>query len=75
MAQTPEVRLGGLVLGTDDPQRLATWYKAAFAPDAESGEVRGRTVVELGAGRLVFDRRDDLEIGRASCRERVYGLV
>ena len=58
---TAEIRLGGLVLGSDDPERLSDWYRAAFAPAAEPG-----TVVMVGGGRLVFDRRDDLA---ASTRE------
>ncbi|MEV4623946.1 VOC family protein [Asanoa sp. NPDC049573] len=51
------VRLGSLVLGSPDPQRLARWYRAAFAPDApESG------VLQLAEGsRLIFDARTDLE--------------
>jgi predicted enzyme related to lactoylglutathione lyase len=50
------VRLGSVVLGSSDPQRLARWYRAAFAPDAPDG-----SVVNLGAGsRLIFDARDDV---------------
>ncbi|GII52616.1 hypothetical protein Pth03_10050 [Planotetraspora thailandica] len=60
MAETTEmttgIRLGGLVLGSDDPERHSAWYRAAFAPSAEPG-----TVLMVGGGRLVFDRRDDLE--------------
>ncbi|MDL4815086.1 VOC family protein [Actinomadura opuntiae] len=51
-----DIRLGGLVLGSDDPERLSAWYREAFAPDAEPG-----IVLMVGGGRLVFDRRDDLE--------------
>ncbi|WP_067137796.1 VOC family protein [Microtetraspora malaysiensis] len=56
MAETRGVRLGGLVLGSDDPERLSAWYRAAFAPSAEPS-----TVLTMGGGRLIFDRRDDLE--------------
>ncbi|GIF47065.1 hypothetical protein DFJ67_7305 [Asanoa ferruginea] len=50
------VQLGSLVLGSSDPQRLARWYRAAFAPDAADGGV-----VELaGGGKLIFDARDDV---------------
>lgn len=56
MAEVTGIRLGGLVLGSDDPERLSAWYRAAFAPSAGPG-----TVLMVGGGRLVFDRRDDLE--------------
>ncbi|MFB4283152.1 VOC family protein [Nonomuraea sp. MTCD27] len=58
MTTTTGIRLGGLVLGSDDPERLSDWYRAAFAPAAGPG-----TVLMVGDGRLVFDRRDDLEQG------------
>jgi predicted enzyme related to lactoylglutathione lyase len=58
MAQTTAttMRLGSLVLGSTDPERLSAWYRAAFAPSSEAGGV-----LELSSGRLIFDRRDDLE--------------
>lgn len=59
MTETTEmtgVRLGGLVLGTADPERLSAWYRAAFVPSAEPG-----TVLMVGGNRLIFDRRDDLD--------------
>lgn len=56
MAEVTGIRLGGLVLGSDDPERLSAWYRAAFAPSAEPG-----TVLMVGDARLIFDRRDDLE--------------
>jgi predicted enzyme related to lactoylglutathione lyase len=56
MSQTVGVRLGSLVLGSDDPDRLSAWYRTAFAPSAEVG-----TVLDLSSGRLIFDRRGDLE--------------
>jgi len=52
-------RLGGLVVGSTDPGRLAAWYRATFAPDAPAG-----TLLELPTGRLIFDARDD--VGAAS---------
>jgi hypothetical protein len=57
MVGTVSVRLGGLVLGSEDPDRLAEWYRLAFAPNAAVG-----TVVEFSTGRLIFDRRADLEV-------------
>ncbi|MCO5969036.1 VOC family protein [Actinoallomurus soli] len=56
MAEMTEVRLGGLVLGGDDPDRLSAWYRAVFVPSAEPG-----TVLTVGGSRLIFERRDDLE--------------
>jgi predicted enzyme related to lactoylglutathione lyase len=53
---TTTVRLGSLVLGSTDPARLSAWYRAAFAPSAETGGV-----LELSSGRLIFEQRDDLE--------------
>ncbi len=55
MVETTGIRLGGLVLGSDDPERLSDWYRAAFTPSAGPG-----TVLMVGGGRLIFDRRDDL---------------
>jgi predicted enzyme related to lactoylglutathione lyase len=54
-------RLGGLVLGSTDPQRLYDWYRAAFAPD--SGPVPSEMPVlalELGGTWLIFEHRDDV---------------
>ncbi|WP_433250523.1 VOC family protein [Actinomadura nitritigenes] len=56
MPESTGIRLGGLVLGSDDPERLSAWYRAAFVPSAEPG-----TVLMVGGSRLVFDRRDDLQ--------------
>jgi hypothetical protein len=56
VVQKAKVRLGSLVLGSTDPERLSAWYRAAFAPSAEAG-----SVLELSSGRLIFDQRDDLE--------------
>ena len=82
---TERVRLGSLVFGTTyrHPAVLANW---AATVDRLSG---GRLVLGLGAGWQVNEHEQygiDLpgvgdrvarfeEIGRASCRERVYGLV
>ncbi|HTF10606.1 MAG TPA: VOC family protein [Asanoa sp.] len=56
MSGNMTVRLGSVVLGSPDPQRLARWYRTAFAPDAPDG-----VVLELGAGsRLIFDARTDV---------------
>jgi len=55
MDETTTVRLGSLVIGSADPDRLSDWYRAAFAPSTSGG-----TVVELAGGRLIFDRRDDI---------------
>ena len=56
MSEKTGVRLGGLLLGSADPERLNAWYRAAFAPSAEPGRA-----LALGDTRLVFDQRDDLE--------------
>ncbi|GAB3976823.1 hypothetical protein GCM10029978_064800 [Actinoallomurus acanthiterrae] len=55
MAEMTGIRLGGLVLGSDDPERLSAWYRAAFAPSAEPS-----TVLTVGDSQLIFERRDDL---------------
>ncbi|MER6817508.1 VOC family protein [Spirillospora sp. NPDC000708] len=56
MPESTGIRLGGLVLGSGDPERLSAWYRAAFVPSAGPG-----TVLMVGGSRLVFDRRDDLQ--------------
>jgi predicted enzyme related to lactoylglutathione lyase len=63
MANSVESRFGGLVLGSADPKRLYAWYREAFSPDVESGDVLGRPVVEVGGTRLVFDERSDVAPG------------
>jgi predicted enzyme related to lactoylglutathione lyase len=50
-----QATLGSLILGSVDPDRLDAWYRAAFAPDAEPGNV-----LALGTGSIVFDRREDI---------------
>lgn len=56
MALVSEARLNGLVLGSADPERLAAWYRDAFAPGAELTD----SVLTLGHGLLIFERRDDV---------------
>ncbi len=53
-------RLGGLVLGSTDPQRLYDWYKAAFAPEATLPAEMPVLALELGGTWLIFERRDDV---------------
>jgi hypothetical protein len=53
--------LGGLVLGSTDPQRLYEWYKAAFAPDAgPKPDEMPVLALELGGSWLIFEQRDDV---------------
>jgi hypothetical protein len=56
VALVSEARLNGLVLGSADPERLAAWYRDAFAPGAELTD----SVLTLGHGLLIFERRDDV---------------
>lgn len=50
--------LGGVVLGSTEPERLWEWYRAAFDPGAErDGEM---LALELGGSYLIFERRDDV---------------
>jgi hypothetical protein len=49
-------RLGSLVLGSPDPDRLAAWYQATFAP----GEAITDSVLRLSQGALVFEQSDDV---------------
>ncbi|MGP3967930.1 VOC family protein [Streptomyces sp. 6N223] len=54
-------RLGGLVLGSIDPQRLYDWYKAAFAPEAGPQPAEMPVLaLELGGTWLIFEHRDDV---------------
>ena len=53
-------RLGGLVLGSTDPQRLYEWYRAAFAPEATPPAEMPVLALELGGTWLIFERRDDV---------------
>lgn len=51
-------RLGGIVLGSTDPERLWEWYRTAFAPDAKKeGEMLG---LELDGTYLIFESRQDV---------------
>jgi hypothetical protein len=54
---TTGIRLGSVVLGSTDPQRLRSWYRAVLATEHDSGGLG----LELDAGsRLIFDRRTDV---------------
>ena len=56
------VRLGSVVLGSVDPQRLRSWYRTILAVEADDGGVN----LELGgASRLIFDRRADVAASSA----------
>jgi hypothetical protein len=47
--------LGSILIGSADPERLRSWYRAAFAPDQpEQGSL------DVGGVRLVFDKRSDV---------------
>jgi hypothetical protein len=55
-AKNPHV--GGIVLGSTDPDRLWEWYRTAFAPGArKEGPV---LALELGGTYLIFESRDDV---------------
>ncbi|HEY0808040.1 MAG TPA: VOC family protein [Pseudonocardiaceae bacterium] len=60
MTDTVETVFGGLVVGSTDPGRLSAWYRVAFAPDTEPGDILGRAVIVVGGSRLVFDKRSDI---------------
>ncbi|SCG48958.1 VOC family protein [Micromonospora halophytica] len=49
------MHLGGVVIGSNDPDRLAAWYRAAFLPDAPEGYA-----IEFAGGRWIFAHRDDV---------------
>jgi hypothetical protein len=49
------IALGSILVGSTDPDRLRTWYRAAFAPDQpEQGPLN------VGGVLLVFDKRTDV---------------
>ncbi len=51
------VRLGSVVLGSVDPQRLRSWYRRLLAIEPDEGGID----LELGGGsRMIFDRRADV---------------
>jgi hypothetical protein len=58
--QNPVIRLAGIVIGSPEPERLAEWYRAGFTPQSAPSTASGRPTVELSAGRILFDRRDDV---------------
>ncbi|MFE9328906.1 hypothetical protein ACIHDR_49140 [Nocardia sp. NPDC052278] len=53
-----KARLHSLVLGSNDPKRLADWYQAAFAPNVEVVD----SVLRLSYGTLIFEHRDDVAL-------------
>jgi predicted enzyme related to lactoylglutathione lyase len=47
--------LGSILIGSTDPERLRSWYRAAFAPDQpEEGSL------DVGGVLLVFNKRSDV---------------
>jgi predicted enzyme related to lactoylglutathione lyase len=47
--------LGSILIGSADPERLRSWYRAAFAPDQpEEGSL------DVGGVLLVFNKRSDV---------------
>ena len=51
------VRLGSVVLGSVDPQRLRSWYAGILATGSDDDGI----ALELGGdSRLIFDRRSDV---------------
>jgi predicted enzyme related to lactoylglutathione lyase len=49
------IALGSILVGSTDPDRLRSWYRAAFAPDQpEQGPLN------VGGVLLVFERRTDV---------------
>ena len=47
--------IGSILVGSTDPDRLRSWYKAAFAPDQpEHGPL------DVGGVLLVFDKRSEI---------------
>ena len=52
--------LGSILIGSSNPERLRSWYKAAFAPDQpDTGPL------QVGAVMLVFNGRTDVADGTA----------
>lgn len=62
---TNTINFGGYVLGTTDADKLSAWYREAFAPDEEPGDILGRPVIVVGGVRVVFDQRDDIAAATA----------
>lgn len=60
MTDTQQLRMSGLVMGSQDPDKASEWYLTAFGAAAERGTLLGRPVVTIGGARLVFDRRTDI---------------
>ncbi|OEV05379.1 VOC family protein [Streptomyces oceani] len=60
--QSPKI--GAIVLGSTNPERLWEWYRTAFAPEAKPED--GVLALELaGNTYLIFERRDDVAPGTA----------
>ncbi|WP_243706206.1 hypothetical protein [Micromonospora sp. KC721] len=49
------LRLGSILLGTPDPDRLRAWYVAAFCPT-----VTPSGFLDFGGVEVLVDRRDDV---------------
>jgi len=47
--------LGSMLVGSTDPERLRSWYRAAFAPDQPA-----QGPLDVGGVLLVFDDRADV---------------
>ncbi|MFF8284650.1 VOC family protein [Streptomyces albus] len=67
MTERRNPRVGGIVLGSTDPERLHAWYRSAFVPGEtadQDGPGGGPLFLELGGTYVIFERRDD--VGRRS---------
>ncbi|WP_037612726.1 VOC family protein [Streptomyces albus] len=67
MTERRNPRVGGIVLGSTDPERLHAWYRSAFVPEEtadQDGPDGGPLFLELGGTYVIFERRDD--VGRRS---------
>ncbi|MFF9559492.1 VOC family protein [Streptomyces albus] len=67
MTERRNPRVGGIVLGSTDPERLHAWYRSAFVPEEtadQGGPGGGPLFLELGGTYVIFERRDD--VGRRS---------
>ncbi|UNZ18984.1 VOC family protein [Streptomyces sp. 891-h] len=68
MTEATGPRIGGIVLGSTDPERLWEWYRTAFTPRAAAADTDGGEgpahVLELSGTYVIFESRDD--VGRKS---------
>jgi predicted enzyme related to lactoylglutathione lyase len=55
MHMTTTTTLGSILIGSADPDRLRSWYRAAFAPDQPA-----QGPLNVGGVLLVFDKRTDI---------------